>query len=106
MKKRPGLWPDRFFFTCAVGSGNRQFDVDVAAGRVRVRADLVSRVDQLLLGVGIQARQRDRQLHGDAQAAPPFVGPRETLESMATSSGTFTPIFGPTAFIAPMKQAA
>src|SRR5918993_40418 len=47
-------------------SGDREIDVDVAAGGVGVRADLVRGLDQLLLLRLVQARQRDRQLDGDA----------------------------------------
>src|ERR1700744_4834646 len=52
-----------------VFSGNRQHHVDVVAGGVRVRADLVRGIDQPLRVLAPDTWQIDQQIHCDAKAA-------------------------------------
>src|SRR5260370_31901718 len=54
-------------------SDDRQFDGDVALGRLRVRADRVGFLNQLLELVLVGARYRNLELDAKAEAAVPLI---------------------------------
>ena len=45
-------------------------DIDVAAGRIRVGANLMSQLDQFLSIAAIYPRKRNAKISGDAEPAP------------------------------------
>src|SRR5215470_12576782 len=72
---RAARWISRLVVTVRSLPGQRirsddlQVDLDVATGRVRVRADLVRRVDELLGLLRLDPGQAHRQGHLDAEPA-------------------------------------
>ena len=66
--KNAGISAGVFIFAAYKTSHHDQVYLDVAAGGIRIRANLVSCFHQLLSGVFLHTRQRDLQLDLDAKA--------------------------------------